>query len=149
MNTRTTNVATCEGSLALSSRRTNLRVIEGGLTHKKPEGQVIAFSPSHMVHSVWPHTLLTGALAIVFILVITFGCVFTDMRKQSKLEGAFAAAPIETIVVHQGDSLWSIAEEHPVQGCTTSQVEHYIREHNELDSACLMAGMRIEVPSLG
>ena len=223
MSNHSTLIATCDGNLALSSHRTHLRVIEGGLTHTasqakndndvvpcgvagslheeadikpvcvksaktqakpqrmvanhqaqinpkisqsnvnasvktarsasskkvdtKPLGQVIAFSSTQEVIGSWPHAFFAFATSLAFVFVILCGWLISDLHVQSKLENAFSAASHETVVVHQGDSLWSIAAEHPVYGCTTSQVVHHIREVNGLDSACLMAGMRIEVPS--
>jgi len=51
--------------------------------------------------------------------------------------------------VHVGDTPWSIAQTHPVDGLTTAQTADLIVEMNGIDGSYLVAGDAILVPSGG
>jgi len=51
-----------------------------------------------------------------------------------------------TIRVRSGDSLWSIAAAHPVEGLDTARAAELIAEINDLEGAALTAGSAILVP---
>ena len=51
-----------------------------------------------------------------------------------------------TVTVEPGDSLWSIAAEHDVEGISIDDEVELMRTMNSLTSATLHAGMEIEVP---
>ncbi len=57
-----------------------------------------------------------------------------------------ASIPTEFISVSQGDTLWSIAAEHPIEGMTTQQCVRWISSTNDLDGCVLVPGQAIEVP---
>jgi LysM repeat protein len=59
-----------------------------------------------------------------------------------------ASAQYETVTVVSGDTLWSIAEDHSVDGVTTANMVDVIREANHLESACLYGGMQLLVPTI-
>ena len=52
-----------------------------------------------------------------------------------------------TVLVEQGDTLWTIAREHPVPGLSTAQAVEVIAQINALESAQIPAGMAVRVPS--
>ena len=57
------------------------------------------------------------------------------------------ALPISLNRVHTGDSLWSLAEEHPVEGLTTQETSDMIRSVNHLERGSLDAGAVLKVPA--
>lgn len=93
------------------------------------------------------NTAMVKVFSIVLALVMACTWLAVDMHTKQSVDNALASVSYETIVVHQGDSLWSIAQKHPVPGCTTDQLVHHIRAYNGIEDACLSCGMRINVPT--
>ena len=90
---------------------------------------------------------LVKVFSIALALVMACTWLVVDMHTKQSVDNALASVSYETVVVHQGDSLWSIAQNHPVPGCTTDQLVHHIRDINGIEDACLSCGMRINVPA--
>lgn len=86
---------------------------------------------------------LTVALAFV-ILSLTWR--LTDVLAEHRVQQALAQVEYQTIVVHSGDTLWRIAEEHAVRGCSTEELVYHIRALNDVQNAYLIPGMRLTVP---
>ena len=161
-----------QGSLALATSRPRFRVIEGGLSrqHKQELVQMPARPtakqprPAQARRAVKarrvaraqvrpqeaPRTgsmgvrdvLCTVALALAVALVWYMPDALAAHRVSKALEGA----TFQTVTVHTGDTLWGIAEDHGVAGCTTAELVQQIRTINNLDDASLMPGMHISVP---
>ena len=53
----------------------------------------------------------------------------------------------ETIRVQPGDSLWSLAEEYPIEGLSTQETSDMIRSVNHLEHGSLAAGAHLKVPA--
>ena len=53
----------------------------------------------------------------------------------------------ETVRVQSGDSLWSLAQEHSVDGLTTQETSDIIRSVNHLEHGSLDAGDVLKVPA--
>lgn len=125
------------GSLAMEGgMRGHLRVVEGGrsASRKPAEPQVRSSVPL--------------AFCVMFML-LALGCAWlrVDQVTSARVAGALAAASVENVTVMPGDSLWQIAAEHPVKGCTTEQVVNHIIDANDLSDAMLRPGMRLTVPT--
>lgn len=61
-----------------------------------------------------------------------------------------AVAPgtaVELISVEQGDTLWSIAESHPIEGLTTRQCVQWIAASNGIEGSVIVPGQAIAVPA--
>ena len=121
-----------------STARPRLRVIEGGRSNRG----------SQSVHA----KLSVRERFIAYAFVISAVCSLcgvwrlVDMRTQTRVAEALAAASSQDVIVHPGDTLWGLAESHPVPGCTTSEVVHAICATNHIEDACLSVGMTISVP---
>jgi LysM repeat protein len=65
------------------------------------------------------------------------------------LTGDRSTARFDTtrVTVRSGDTLWSIAERHPLKGCTTEQTAAVLGEINGLDDSAIIAGSAIDVPA--
>lgn len=123
-----------DASVALAYDRPKFKVIEGGLN--RPQARrcdVVCFV----------------VIALVSLIVFAGTWLYTDLSTEARLQSAFDASSYETITVVSGDSLWSIAEAHPVSGCTTQQVANHICESNNLESSYLATGIKLVVPKAG
>ena len=86
------------------------------------------------------------AMAVAVFVLLGAAWTLSDFTHAVACKNAFEQATYETITVHTGDSLWSIADAHPVAGRTTDEVVRHIRESNGLTSACIQPGMTLMVP---
>lgn len=50
------------------------------------------------------------------------------------------------VAVEEGDTLWSMAEDHPIDGLTTQQCVRWVIDRNGLDDAVLTPGQVLELP---
>lgn len=127
------------GSLALDGgARNRLRVVEGGrkASHKAAGQQRRSSAPI--------------ALCVVFMmLVLGFTWMGVDRMASARVSHALSDASVERVTVMPGDSLWQIAAEHPVRGCTTEQIVNHIIAENDLTDAMLRPGMQLSVPCEG
>ena len=85
-----------------------------------------------------------SALAMVLALIVSSWALDTlrSMDQRSILD----VVPCYEMSVSVGDSLWSIAESHPVQGVSTPELVEWIKETNGLESSALGLGQRLSVP---
>lgn len=60
--------------------------------------------------------------------------------------GVNGEVPTRPVRVESGDSLWSLAAAHPVEGLNTDQTVQLIRQVNEIDGSTLHAGQLLHVP---
>lgn len=81
-------------------------------------------------------TALAGALAFSFV----------SARMESERMAAASARRTE-VSVAQGDSLWSLASEHPVEGLDTAKTVALIRDWNGLANGALSVGAVLTVPA--
>lgn len=51
-----------------------------------------------------------------------------------------------TVRVEKGDTLWQLAQQHPIPGFTTEQTVEFIATANRLDGATVLAGTQLAVP---
>lgn len=119
---------------ALAYDRPKFKVIEGGLNRPVARRRDVA---------------CVFVIALVSLVVFAGTWLYTDLSTEARLQSAFDASSYETITVVSGDSLWSIAEAHPVSGCTTQQVANHICESNNLESSYLATGIKLVVPKAG
>lgn len=79
------------------------------------------------------------AAAIVLVAVI-FGArteAYADIARQT---------PMQSVSVSAGDTLWDLAEEHPVDGLSTYETVKLIESQNNLSSSDLSLGQTLKVP---
>ncbi len=124
------------GNLALAidtvapAGRNDFHVIEGGLNQKRTPAS---------------RSTIAGAIVISLVaLVFVFG--FFTIRN-STLSAAADNTTYESIRVKAGESLWTLAEQHEVEGLTTQQTSDLIRSVNHLQAGSLQQGQTLRVPS--
>ena len=123
-----------QGNLALQyedTYRPQLSVVMGGqastLIQRRPSKPVIVL-----------------ALSVIVFSLAFFGINLAT--KQQTISAAYENIHFEQVKVSDGDSLWSLAEEHRAEGLTTQETSDLIRSANHLSHAGLKAGSYLKVP---
>lgn len=83
--------------------------------------------------------------ATCFVFLVFLGFVvthFDTLRTKSSLDNSAT----EIVRVHSGDTIWSIAEDHPIDNVTTNDVVDYIIEVNDLEGGLIRPGQTICIP---
>lgn len=111
------------------------RVIEGGAACRS---QATRFSARER--------LVYAVAAILLMCALAFTWLLSDLHTQHRVQEALSNVSYELIVVHPGDTIWDIAQSHPVEGCSTQELARHLRAINSLEDANLAVGMRISVP---
>jgi hypothetical protein len=80
---------------------------------------------------------------IATLTVITILLIVGTVGIQHPGESATATQAVQ---VRTGDTLWSIAQDHPVPGLTTAQTAELIARNNRIEGRALGAGQDLLVP---
>jgi len=84
------------------------------------------------------HVEIATLIAIAVLIVIGI---------LSAHSSEFAATASLTVQAQPGDTLWSIARNHPIAGFTTAQIAEQIARDNRLAGSTLQAGCVLAVPA--
>ena len=140
-----------QGNLALkleTPAEPTFTVVKGGRSRFQP----VAAMPDcaqHTVVAAAPVALKAStivAFAVAFTLFFVLATTVFTARHAAYADSA-SNVTYETVRVHTGDSLWSLAEEHPVEGLTTQETSDMIRSANHLERGSLDAGAVLKVPA--
>lgn len=123
-------------------------VVKGGrsgfqtLPGKPVRSQCVATTSAPVALKASTIVALAVALTLFFVLATS---IF------SARHGAYAESAsnvtYETVRVQSGDSLWSLAQEHPIEGLSTQETSDIIRSVNHLEHGSLDAGDVLKVPA--
>ena len=86
------------------------------------------------------------ALAVALTLFFVLATSIFSARHAAYAESA-SNVTYETVCVQSGDSLWSLAQEHSVDGLSTQETSDIIRSVNHLEHGSLDAGDVLKVPA--
>ena len=86
------------------------------------------------------------ALAVALTLFFVLAASIFSARHAAYAESA-SNVTYETVRVQSGDSLWSLAQEHPIEGLSTQETSDMIRNVNHLEHGSLDAGAHLKVPA--
>ena len=86
------------------------------------------------------------AVAVAFTLFFVLATSVFSARHAAYAESV-SNVTYETVRVHSGDSLWSLAQEHPIEGLSTQETSDMIRSVNHLEHGSLDAGAHLKVPA--
>ena len=86
------------------------------------------------------------ALAVALTLFFVLATSVFSARHAAYAESV-SNVTYETIRVQSGDSLWSLAEEYPIEGLSTQETSDMIRNVNHLEHGSLAAGAHLKVPT--
>lgn len=123
-------------------------VVKGGrsgfqtLPGKPARCQRVATASAPVALKVSTIVALAVALTLFFVLATS---VFSA-RHAAYAESA-SHVTYETVRVQSGDSLWSLAQEHPIEGLSTQETSDMIRNINHLEHGSLDAGAHLKVPA--
>ena len=140
-----------QGNLALkleTPAEPTFTVVKGGRSRFQP----VAAMPNRAQHTV----LAAAPVALKASTIVAFAVAFTLFfvlattvftARHTAYADSVSTVTYETVRVHTGDSLWSLAEEHPVEGLTTQETSDMIRNVNHLERGSLDAGAVLKVPA--
>lgn len=132
------------GNLALESYNTrpSFQVIDGSIHAYNHESAATAKASAANAHSK------SGLFLIAAIALIALSFTFINsIASQRAFDNASANTSQVVISVQSGDTLWDIAEEHPVSHLSTADTVALIRSWNDLSSSELSIGMDLLVPA--
>ena len=86
------------------------------------------------------------AVAIALTLFFVLATLVFSARHAAYAESV-SNVTYETVRVQSGDSLWSLAQEHPIEGLSTQETSDMIRSVNHLEHGSLDAGAYLKVPA--
>lgn len=123
-------------------------VVQGGrsgfqpLTVKPARNQKAVVAPGRVALKVPTIVAVAVALTLFFVLATS---VFS--ARHAAYAESVSNVTYETIRVQPGDSLWSLAEEYPIEGLSTQETSDMIRNVNHLEHGSLAAGAHLKVPA--
>lgn len=123
-------------------------VVQGGrsgfqpLTVKPARNQQSVVAPARVALKVSTIVAVAVALTLFFVLATS---VFS--ARHAAYAESVSNVTYETIRVQPGDSLWSLAEEYPIEGLSTQETSDMIRNVNHLEHGSLAAGAHLKVPA--
>lgn len=89
----------------------------------------------------------TGMFVLLFALAISFGAIVTYAAQEPGSSSSSTSSPAyESVVVYEGDTLWSIAAEYRPQRIDIRTYIHKIQKLNQLSSAYLQEGQVLLLP---
>ncbi len=142
---------TVQGNLALkleTPAAPAFTVVKGGrsgfqtLPGKPVRSQCVATTSAPVALKASTIVALAVALTLFFVLATS---IFSA-RHAAYAESA-SNVTYETVRVQSGDSLWSLAQEHSVDGLSTQATSDIIRSVNHLEHGSLDAGDVLKVPA--
>lgn len=118
-------------------RRARFVIIEGGSVHTPHKA--LSYEPS------MPQRIAAGFIAALVVATVFFASIGMSALQRSWTSEATAAVTESTVTVSTGDSLWKIAESHPIDGLSTSQTKDWLIQRNALSSSTITPGQVLVV----
>ena len=140
-----------QGNLALKLETPTspvFTVVKGGrsgfqtLPGKPAHSQRVAKTSAPAALKVSTIVALAVALTLFFVLATS---IFS--ARHAAYAESVSNVTYETVRVQPGDSLWSLAQEHPIEGLSTQETSDMIRDVNHLEHGSLDAGAHLKVPA--
>lgn len=123
-------------------------VVKGGrsgfqtLPGKPVRNQCVATTSAPVALKASTIVALAVALTLFFVLATS---IFS--ARHAAYAESVSNVTYETVRVQSGDSLWSLAQEHPIEGLSTQETSDMIRNVNHLEHGSLDAGSHLKVPA--
>ena len=123
-------------------------VVKGGrssfqtLPGKPAHSQRVAKTSAPAALKVSTIVALAVALTLFFVLATSIFCA-----RHAAYAESVSNVTYETVRVQSGDSLWSLAQEHPIEGLSTQETSDMIRDVNHPEHGSLDAGAHLKVPA--
>lgn len=98
----------------------------------------------HNTHGRSAGRLSAIEIAVVVLAAVTLvACALISTGRQ----GSVPSVESITVRVSESDTLWEIAQNHPVGGLSTAQTVALIRDLNHMSTSAIVAGETLRVPS--
>lgn len=123
-------------------------VVKGGrsgfqtLPGKPVRSQCVATTSAPVALKASTIVALAVALTLFFVLATS---IFS--ARHAAYAESVSNVTYETVRVQSGDSLWSLAQEHPIEGLSTQETSDMIRNVNHLEHGSLDSGVHLKVPA--
>lgn len=143
------------GTLALSAapaESPSLVIVQGGLTvhHQDAIHMQCAAPDVYARIEARPASrakqLLMGAASALLLVSLALAVISFGSVRQARRSAFIDSLQHHDVIVEAGQSLWDIAEQHPVDGMPASEVVELMRSWNGLDSSTIHPGMELSVP---
>ena len=131
-----------DGTSALRVCPRRLVLIEGGRSRRAGSTEPSRSAPGVLSASQGACLVLCG---IAVVLTVVLASMIVDPIRSSRSCAAIDALPTTSVVVAQGDSLWSIAESCG-EGLPTDEVVSWIQERNGIEGGLITSGQTLVVP---
>lgn len=123
-------------------------VVKGG----RSGFQTLPGKPAHSQRVVKPSAPVALKVSMIVALAVALTLFFVLATSIFSARHAAYAESVsnvtyETVRVQSGDSLWSLAQEHPIEGLSTQETSDMIRDVNHLEHGSLDAGAHLKVPA--
>lgn len=127
-----------EGNLAVAAtyERPRFHVVDGGL-----DARPVAVQPCSTLSL---RTVLVASACVLAVLAVLFGDLAS---RQAAFDEALASQSRIEVAVERGDTLWSIASAHPIDGMSQVDTVEVLKSWNGLEQASLQPGMVLSVPA--
>ena len=123
-------------------------VVKGGRSSFQAQPAKPARSQCASVASA-PVSLKASTVVAVAVALTLFFVLATSVfsARHAAYAESVSNVTYETVRVQSGDSLWSLAQEHPIEGLSTQETSDMIRSVNHLEHGSLDAGAHLKVPA--
>lgn len=123
-------------------------VVKGGRSGYQPL-PVKSARNQHAVAAPTPVALKVSTIVAVAVALTLFFVLATSVfsARHAAYAESVSNVTYETIRVQPGDSLWSLAEEYPIEGLSTQETSDMIRNVNHLEHGSLATGAHLKVPA--
>lgn len=118
-----------------------LILIEGGKS-RAADDEFTSRQPSQRLQS---QAAVVGFIFAAVLCIALLGALRCALLRSS-IEQKLVSMPTCTVRVLEGESLWTVAQAHGVEGVPTSDVVAWIQQANDLDGSCVSAGQSLTVP---
>lgn len=123
-------------------------VVKGGrsgfqtLPGKPARSQCVSVASAPVALKASTIVAVAVSLTLFFVLAMS---IFS--ARHAAYAESVSNVTYETVRVQSGDSLWSLAQEHPIEGLSTQETSDMIRSVNHLEHGSLNAGAHLKVPA--
>lgn len=85
---------------------------------------------------------------VLAVVLVASACLAAGIVREHASAASAAQTQIafESVAVQSGDTLWELAEAHPVRGLSTQEVVTLVSERNGLAGSVIQPGQVIQVP---
>ena len=92
------------------------------------------------------HALVYTCLLLTIVFALAFWG--TEQVRARRTYLALSLVPSTQITVGTGDSLWTIAQAHSIDGVSTSELIDWLKDENDLSGSVLALGQSLTVPDV-